>query len=144
MARTRAQAAAEDIVQIAMQIVERHPGEFRCTTPGAWDALHGLEDAVRSLIKARDDADTYVRRSAPVTSRMAAERAKVGRVTLRAKVLAAIEASGDNGVADWELETLTGRSHQSVSSARRSHVIAGKVKALPLNPGEKHIRWTVA
>lgn len=143
MARTRAHVAREEVVQAARQVIG-FADSFRYTSASAYQAFGKLAVAVSELAKAERDAAVYLTRSAPVTSRMAADRAQVGRYTLRQQVYETIEEAGPNGISDLGIEHVIDRAHQSVSSARYSLAQAGLIYALPLVPGEHSLRWVIS
>lgn len=68
----------------------------------------------------------YVGRGHPPTAQAMAGRALPSSGTLRSEIVEALAASED-GLTDYELEASLGRSHQSISGARRGLVKDGWV-----------------
>lgn len=70
-------------------------------------------------------ADTPVKSNGTATSAAAGKVAQVKRGTLTWDLLRVMEARGAHGATDMELESLTGKEHQSVSAARNRLVEMG-------------------
>jgi hypothetical protein len=70
------------------------------------------------------------------TSQAAAGSMKVVANTVRQKVLAVIEARGEHGATDDELEQALGMRHQTVSARRRELYLLGEIRTV----GERRTR----
>lgn len=86
------------------------------------DALRKQTKPTQPLRAITDNVVTVSRR-AQRTSRQAAERLEPNSGTIRYQVYSAIK--DNNGMTDYELETLLRGKHQTVSASRRSLVLDG-------------------
>lgn len=118
-----------------------HPANFNARTmsPTGETAYHQTMEEVHDIIiaehhrhkavlakeplRAVRDNVVSVARKAQRTSRQAAEKLEPNAGTIRAQVWQAIK--DNNGLTDYELETLLRGKHQTISASRRSLVIDG-------------------
>lgn len=118
-----------------------HPANWNPSTLKSTDesAPHQTIEEVHAIVKAEYYRQQALRRKQPLrsvndnvvaiaknaqrTSRKAAEKLEPNAGTMRAEIWLAIK--NNNGLTDYELETLLRGKHQTVSASRRSLVIDG-------------------